>query len=223
MKKISIVVVEDNRLLRDGITSIIANNNDMKVAGSFGDPAKAMQNINSIPPDIVLLDLGLKNQSSLNFLKIVKKHSEGVKVIVMDLVPSEEDVLEFVQAGVSGFILKDATIDEFVTTIRTVVGGAKVLPNNLTDSLFSQIVYNAINETNHKKITEAVRMTSRERQVIDLVSDGLSNKEIANKLHLSPYTVKSHVHNILEKLTLHSRVQIANYAHISGTYNKKSE
>jgi DNA-binding NarL/FixJ family response regulator len=220
MKKITIIVVEDNRLLRDGITGLIGKHSDMKVTGAFGDPGKAMQTIIKTPPEIVLLDLGLKNQSSLKFLKLIKKNNEGVKIIVMDLVPTEEDVLEFVQAGVSGFILKDANVNEFLKTIRTVVSGDKVLPNNLTESLFSQIVKKAVIEVPPKKIIEAVRMTNRERQVIDLVAEGLSNKEIAQRLHLSPYTIKSHVHNILEKLTLHSRVQIANYAHDSNTLKK---
>ncbi len=103
----------------------------------------------------------------------------------MDLLPTEEDVLEFVKEGVSGFILKDANIDEFLNTIRMVVGGDNILPTNLTETLFSQIVNKAINEIHPEKITEAVRMTGREKQVIELVADGLSNREIAFKLHLS--------------------------------------
>jgi DNA-binding NarL/FixJ family response regulator len=90
-----------------------------------------------------------------------------------------------------------------------------VLPSSLTGSLFTQIVERAVSGArgNSSKLIESVRMTKRERQVIELVADGQTNKEIAEKLHLSSYTVKSHVHNILEKLALHTRVQIANYAH----------
>jgi len=95
-----------------------------------------------------------------------------------------------------------------------------VLPSLLTGSLFSQIVEHAVNGArgSSSKLMESVRMTKRERQVIDLISDGMTNKEIAQKLHLSPYTVKSHVHNILEKLALHTRVQIAKYAHTSESF-----
>jgi DNA-binding NarL/FixJ family response regulator len=128
-------------------------------------------------------------------------------------------VLIFIQAGVSGFILKDASVKDFLQTIRSVAGGNKVLPPYLTETLFSQIVIKAVNELDHSKIIESVRMTKRERQVIDAVSDGLTNKEIAQILHLSTYTVKSHIHNILEKLTLHTRVQIAKYANTSDSYN----
>jgi DNA-binding NarL/FixJ family response regulator len=219
MKKISIVIVEDNRLLREGLSRMIGEQNDLKILAAFGDCTKAQQFIRKSQPNIVLLDLGLRNQNSLQLVKILKKNFQKIKVIVMDLVPLQEDVLIFVQAGVSGFILKDATVKDFLRTIRLVSGGAKVLPPRLTESLFSQIVDKAITESNPSKIIGAVKMTKRERQVIDLVADGLTNKEIAQKLHLSTYTIKSHIHNILEKLALHTRVQIAKYAHTSGNYD----
>lgn len=215
MKKISILLIEDNRLLREGIVAMLDKQRDLKVSAAFGDCTKALQFISKSKPNIVLLDLGLRNQNSLQLVKALRKNFHKIKVIVMDLVPLQEDVLIFIQAGVSGFILKDATVEDFLRTIRSVASGAKILPPHLTESLFSQIVDKAVTESNPSKIIESVRMTKRERQVIDLVADGLTNKEIAQKLHLSTYTIKSHIHNILEKLALHTRVQIANYAHIS--------
>lgn len=172
-----------------------------------------------VEPSIVLLDLGLRNQSSLEFVKLIKKDFQKVKVIVMDLVPLQEDVIIFIQAGVSGFILKDANVVDFIETIRQVAKGIKVLPPYLTETLFSQIIGKALVETDHSKIIESVSMTKREHQVIDLVSDGLSNKEIGQMLHLSTYTIKSHIHNILEKLAIHTRVQIAKYANTSDGYS----
>jgi len=219
MKKISILVIEDNRLLREGITEMIREQDDLKVVGAYGDCAKALQFVRKSQPNILLLDLGLRNQNSLNLVKVLKKDFKKIKVIVMDLVPLQEDVFVFVQAGVSGFILKEATVDDFLSAIRAVASGNKVLPPHLTESLFSQIVDKAIIELNPEKLIGSVKMTKRERQVIDLVSDGLTNKEIAQNLHLSTYTVKSHIHNILEKLALHTRVQIAKYAHTSEDYS----
>ncbi len=223
MKKISILVVEDNRLLREGLTAMIGEQRDLKVTESLADCEKALQCIRESEPNIVLLDMGLRNQNSLQLAKGIKKDFQKVKIIVMDLVPSQEDILLFVQAGVSGFVLKDATVEDFLRTIRAVAGGTKVLPPHLAESLFSQIVDQALNKLGPSKIIGAVKMTKRERQVIDLVADGLTNKEIAQKLHLSTYTVKSHIHNILEKLALHTRVQIAKYAHTSGSYNAAVE
>jgi DNA-binding NarL/FixJ family response regulator len=190
----------------------------------LGDGGKAPLKIRELKPDVVLLDLGLRNQNSLQLVKATKTKSPATKVIVMDLIPMQADVLEFVRAGVSGFILKDATVDDFLKTIRLVAQGTKVLPSLMTGSLFSQIVEHAVNGTRgpSSKLMESVRMTKRERQVIELISDGMANKEIAQKLYLSPYTVKSHVHNILEKLALHTRLQIAKYAHTSEDFSTTS-
>lgn len=219
MKKISILVIEDNRLLRDGITSMIGEQNDLKVVAAFGDIAKSLKFIRESAPNLVLLDLGLPNHNSLQLVKILKKDFPKVKIVVMDLVPLHEDLLIFVQAGVSGFILKEATVNDFLKTLRSVASGENILPPNLAESLFSQIVTKALSESNPSKIISSVKMTKRERQVIELVADGLTNKEIAQNLHLSTYTIKSHIHNILEKLALHTRVQIAKYAHTSDDYN----
>src|ERR1035437_736560 len=218
MKKISILLMEDNRLLRDGIASIIKKQSDMHVVSTVGNGENILLIMGKFKPNVVLLDLGLRNQNSMQIVKLTKQDFPETKIIVMDLIPLQVDVFEFVQAGVSGFILKDAGITEFLKTIRSVYQGAQILPPHLTGSLFSQIVEHAINGSKPSEIVESVRMTKRERQVIELVADGSTNKEIAQKLHLSTYTVKSHVHNILEKLALNSRLQIAKQAHLSDSY-----
>jgi len=215
MKKIKILLIEDNRLLREGLAAMIKKQEDMNVVETVGNGENILSIMGKLKPDVLLLDLGLRNRSSLNLVKLVKKNYSGTKIIVMDLIPLQADVLEFVQAGVSGFILKDATVNDFLKTIRSVVKGLQVLPPNLTGSLFSQIVEYAVNKTSPTDIIESVRMTKREKQVIELISEGHTNKEIAQELHLSTYTVKSHVHNILEKLALSTRVQIAKYLHDS--------
>jgi len=191
----------------------------MKVVATIGNGENILLMLEKVKTGIVLLDLGLRNQNSLQIVKLSKKHSPDTKIIVMDLIPLQADVFDFVKAGVSGFILKDAGINEFLNTIRSVDQGTKILPPHLTGSLFSQIVEHALNGSKHSVIDQSIRMTKREKQVIELISDGAANKEIANQLHLSTYTVKSHVHNILEKLALNTRVQIANHARQSGSYN----
>jgi len=215
MKKIRILLIEDNRLLREGLTAMLKKQEDMSVVETVGNGENIVVIMEKFKPDVLLLDLGLRNRSSLNLVKLVKKDFSASKIIVMDLIPLQTDVLEFVQAGVSGFILKDATVNDFLKTIRSVVKGLQVLPPNLTGSLFSQIVEHAVSGSNPSALIESVRMTKREKQVIELISEGHSNKEIAQELHLSTYTVKSHVHNILEKLALSTRVQIAKYLHDS--------
>jgi DNA-binding NarL/FixJ family response regulator len=223
MKRIRILLIEDNRLLRDGIAAMLKKQQDMQVTATVGDGENILQIIGKHNPHIVLLDLGLRNQNSLQIVKLTKQHYPETKIIVMDLIPLQADVFEFIKAGVSGFILKDANVAEFYKTIRSVYQGAQVLPPHLTGSLFSQIVEHAMSGSNPSAILDSVRMTKREQQVIKLISDGLTNKEIAQKLHLSTYTVKSHVHNILEKLALNTRVQIARYAHFSDNYKTAME
>jgi two-component system nitrate/nitrite response regulator NarL len=217
-KKIRILLIEDNRLLREGISALIKKQPDMNVVTTVGNGENILALIDKQKPNIVLLDLGLRSQNSLHIVKLVKKDFPLVKIIVMDLIPLQADVFEFVQAGVSGFMLKDISVAEFLKTIRSVNEGSQVLPAHLTGSLFSQIVEHAINGLSPGKINESITMTKRERQVIALIADGNTNKEIAQKLHLSTYTVKSHVHNILEKLALNTRVQIAKHAHLSDQY-----
>lgn len=190
----------------------------MQAVATVGNGENILTIMRKSHAHIVLLDLGLRSKNSIQIVKVVKQNYPETKVIVMDLIPLQADILEFVQAGVSGFILKDANVSDFFRTIRTVYDGAKVLPPHLTGTLFSQIVEHAIDGSSPSVIDQSVRMTKRERQVVGLIADGFTNKEIAHKLHLSPYTVKSHVHNILEKLALNTRVQIAKHAHLSNAY-----
>jgi DNA-binding NarL/FixJ family response regulator len=217
-KKIKVLLIEDNRLLRDGISAMLKKQADMHVVATVGNGENLLEMINKLKPNILLMDLGLRNRNSLQLVKLIKKNFSDVKIIIMDFVPLQSDIYDFVQAGVSGFMMKDINVLEFLKTIRSVNNGAKVLPQNLTGSLFSQIVEHAISGSKIPVINESVRMTKREKQVIELIADGCTNKEIAQKLHLSTYTVKSHVHNILEKLALSTRVQIAKHAHFSENF-----
>ncbi len=212
MKKIRLLLIEDNRLLRDGITSIVKTQNDIIIIAASGDGKNTLFKIKQLKPNIVLLDLGLRSQNSLHVVELVKKDFPDAKIIIMDLAPIQSDILQYVKAGASGFILKDSSLKDFLVTIRSVAKGSTVLPPVLVESLFSQIVDYAIRE-GKSKLKEAVKMTKREREVILHLGSGLSNKEIAQKLHVSTYTIKSHIHNIMEKLALHTRLEIANYSY----------
>ncbi len=216
MKKIRLLLIEDNRLLRDGILAILKPHKDIVIIAASGDGKNTLVKIKQLKPNVVLLDLGLRSQNSLNVVEIVKKDFPEAKIIVMDLAPVQADILQYVKAGANGFILKDASLNDFLITIRTVAEGSTVLPALLVDSLFSQIVDNAVRD-GKSKLKESVRMTKREREVIGLLSEGMSNKEIGQRIRVSTYTVKSHIHNIMEKLALHTRLEIANYSYTGET------
>jgi DNA-binding NarL/FixJ family response regulator len=222
MKKIRLLLIEDNRLLRDGILSILKPHKDIKIIATSGNSKNTFLTIKELKPNVVLLDLGLRNQNSLHVVEIVKKDFPQAEIIVMDLAPVQADVLQYVKAGANGFILKDASLNDLLITIRTVSEGATVLPPLLVDSLFSQIVEHAVRE-GKTEVKKAVQMTKREREVIGYLSDGMSNKEIGQKIRISTYTVKSHIHNIMEKLALHTRLEIANYSYSDKTLKTIAE
>jgi DNA-binding NarL/FixJ family response regulator len=207
---ITVAIIEDNRLVREGMTDMLNELPDLKVVlAATSLEAEMLKERN---PRVVLLDVGLQDRNSLHLAETVKKEMADARVIVMDLLPMHEEIAEFVNAGVAGFILKDATFEDFVGTIRSVAEGAQVLPARMTATLFSQIAHAAV-KRGRTAALEGVRMTQREHEVIALIAVGLSNKEIAQRLNIAADTVKSHVRNVMDKLALHSRLQIAAYAH----------
>ena len=211
MAKIRILLIEDNRILRDGMTAMLNRQGDITVAavsdGGDGTLAKAR----AMKPHVVLMDLGLDSHNSLDVVESLKKEFSGVRIIGMGLAPAQSDILEFVQAGAEGFILKNATVENVIKTIRAVARGETVLPPPMTGSLFSQVVEHALMK-GKRNLRGAIRMTQREKEITALIVEGMSNKQIAVRLNIATFTVKSHVHNILEKLALHSRLQIAKYS-----------
>ena len=211
-KLTTVAIVDDSRLVREALTAMLGRLPDLQVVASGAADAAF---IDETKPDVLLLDVGLGDEDSLRVAASLAKRSPGTKVIVMDLIPMSDDIVQFVNAGVSGFVLKDATFDEFVATIRSVAAGGKVLPSRMTESLFSQIA-KAADAQGHEHVLEDVRMTRREREVIELIGEGLSNKEIAQRLNIAAHTVKSHVRNVMEKLALHTRLQIAAYSRRDG-------
>jgi len=209
--KIALLVIEDNRLLREAIAAMLDKQPDLRVIGAAAGPDTGARLAAGARAQVVLLDAGLGGHDSLRLVEMITKASPDVRVIVMALLPGQEDVVEFVRAGVSGFILKDATLGDYVRTIRSVAEGASVLPSPLAESLFAQVAGRVV-PGNRGAALNGVRLTGREREVIDLIGDGLSNKETAQRLRIATPTVKSHVHNILEKLALHTRLEVAAYA-----------
>ena len=197
--------------MRDGIKAVIDAQTDLKIVGTSGGNHDTLLQARSLKPQVILIDLGLRNENGLRVVTTLTKELPQTKVIGMGLIPSQLDIVEFVQAGAVGFVLKDATIEEVLRTIRSVAQGMKILPPLLTGSLFTHVVEHALRK-GKGTLPNAVRMTKREREIVVLIAEGMSNKEIALRLNLSIFTVKSHIHNILEKMALHSRLEIATHS-----------
>jgi two-component system nitrate/nitrite response regulator NarL len=211
MRKIRMLLIEDNRLLREGILAMLKKERDIDVVAASGNRANTVLKINRLKPNVILLDLGLRSLNSLHVVESAKKEFPRTKVIVMDLAPVPADILQYEKAGASGFILKDTSPHDFLTTIRTVSEGKKVVLPSLSTSLFSQIVEHAV-KTGGPKLREAFRMTKRELDVIALIGGGLTNREIGQRLHISVPAVRRHVHNTTEKLALHARLEVDDYS-----------
>ena len=207
---INVAIIEDNRLVREGMTSLLDELPDVHVV--LAAPSAETEQLLEAKPRVVLIDAGLQEGSSLHLAATVKRHVANAEVVVMDLLAMHEEVAQFVHVGVAGFILKDATFEEMVGTIRSVAAGGRVLPPRMAGTLFSQVAEAAVGRGRAAALA-SVHLTDRERGVIALLAGGMNNKEIAERLDIAVYTVKSHVRNIMDKLALHTRLQIAAYAH----------
>jgi DNA-binding NarL/FixJ family response regulator len=212
LAKIHILLIEDNRLLREGIAAMLNGHGDFDVIARSedGDAVRQLKGKGKIP-HVILLDLGLHKENSLSLMALLQQELPLAKVIAMDILPEYVDIVEFVKAGGCGFIMKDAPLDDYIKTIKAVADGVKVLPPILTKSLFTQIAESVL-DSDKSAYKNSIQLTNREREIVSLISEGLSNKEIAENLHIATFTVKSHVHNILEKLTLNTRLLIAAFA-----------
>ena len=223
MKRIRLVIIEDNKLLREGIRIMIKEQKDIRVVADLGDKIKVQDKIRVLKPDVLLMDLGLAHQSSLKLVKSLKKKFPILKIIVMDLLPIQSDITQYIEEGVSGFIFKNSTTEDFINTIKSVAKGDKISHPKLQDSLLSEVVDKAVNELMGSDIMESIRMTGNEKNISKLIAAGLNEKEIAEKLDLSSSVVKGHTDNILEKLSLGEHVQIAVYRNSGVDYINSSE
>jgi two-component system, NarL family, nitrate/nitrite response regulator NarL len=201
---VSILLIDDNRLFRKGLSTVLKNQTGIRLLGASEKPERVLWLGGGRSPDVVLLDLGLASRA---VVASIREAHPRASLIAMGVVPISSEILELVRAGVSGFVLKDASVTDFIASIRAVAAGRRVLPQSLTESLFSQIVEDAGGKGTLKLAD--VQMTTREREIVDLLERGMSNKEIGKRLSIATDTVKSHVHNILEKLSLRSRVEVA--------------
>jgi DNA-binding NarL/FixJ family response regulator len=165
-------------------------------------------------PDVVLVEAGETEVLSLRAAITARRVLPDASVVITDLVPENEEIGDFVKAGVAGFVLKEASSGDLVETIRSVADGEHVLPDELTSSLFVQIAAEGIvldgDGPDAKIVTKVtVDLTVREKEIIALIGEGLGNKEIAARLCIATHTVKTHVRNAMEKTGLHTRVLLA--------------
>lgn len=206
---ISVALIHDNRLVRDGLMSRLSELPGIQVVAAVA--SADIGTLETVGPDVVLLDLAPGNAENLAVGEGVRRELPDSRIIVIGLLPDQDNVLDLVQAGVSGFALADATLEDLSNTIRSVACGGEVLPPQVTGTLFNQITGDAAPNGGSKAV-DGVQLTPRQREVVDLISEGMSNKRIAAELHISIHTVKSHIRYIMKKLDRNTRLQIAAWA-----------
>ncbi|MGH7607355.1 MAG: LuxR C-terminal-related transcriptional regulator [Gemmatimonadales bacterium] len=198
--RIRTLVIEDNRLLRDGLARLLAGYPDIEVVAAVDGATVALSHVGDAPPHVVLLDAALANDESHRFLARLHERAPHVRAIIMDFVPARQDVTQFIEAGAKGFIMKDATADDVVRAIRTVAGGAELPLPAVPRVPSAGPGAGAMGGGGGQPAAGTIRLTKREQEIKELIAAGLGNKEIAQRLNIATNTVKSHVHNMLGKL-----------------------
>jgi NarL family two-component system response regulator LiaR len=202
MTKIRIVLAEDHVLVREGIRDLLQQERDIEVVGEAEDGEEAVQLVNKLKPDLVLLDIAMPKLNGIEATKRIKTEQPRVSVLVLTAYDNEEFILAILEAGASGYLLKNIRSEELLKSIRSVHRGESVLHPSVLKTVLGRLRAHAGTEVNGK-----YRLTPRELEIVELGARGLVNKEIAYELSLSDRTVQSHWRNIFAKLAVGSRME----------------
>lgn len=205
-QKISIAIIKDDAITREGVAALLSQDGEFVVVAS-GSAISATE-LGDAQPDIFLVDAQLLEGDDARLAPALAEAASGAKIIATGLSPDHKGLVGLVRSGVVGFVVKDASYAELAQTIRSVASGVQVMPPSLISTLFRNVAQEG-DQQEHVTSSALERMTPREREISLLIAEGRSNKEIAVKTHISTNTVKCHVRNIMEKLALHTRLQIA--------------
>ncbi len=210
--EILVALVDDSRISRDAHAALLNAEPGVTVISAEATLSIAM--LTELKPDVVLVEAGDNEVISLKAAVTTRRVLPDASVVITDLETSNEDIADYVKAGVSGFVLQDATAGEMVDTVQSVSEGAHVLPDALTSPLFIQIAAEGMElevetESGPLRAQVAVTLTVREQEIVGLMREGLGNKAIAARLLISTHTVKSHVRSAMEKTGLRTRVLLA--------------
>jgi DNA-binding NarL/FixJ family response regulator len=216
-KSIRIFIADDNRLLREGLASMLAEIEDITVVGMASSGGQALDQIQQLLPEVALIDIGMPDKDGLDVTQTLHDKLPVVKVIILGMPDLTDEIMACIEAGAAGYVLKEASFEYLVESIRSVQRGESFCSPRMAASLFSRIA-----ELAGERIPESsVKLTPREVEVINKIADGLSNKEIAAQLYIEEQTVKNHIHNILDKLQLHNRLEAVQYARERKLLDKK--
>ena len=208
---ISIMIVDDHPLFREGLKTIISRDQRYKIVGEAGTGQKALDKAQKVKPDLMMVDLSLPDMSGIQLTRQILEKLPQIKIIIVTMHSKVDYMAEAFQAGATGFVIKESAAEGLLKGIETVLKGDYFL-----DSAVSAQVVETLKKLPGKetKINDAhyATLTAREQEVLRLLAEGLTSKEIAKKLFISPKTVENHRANIMNKLDLHSTIELVRYA-----------
>ena len=216
-KSIRVFIVDDNRLLREGLVSMLSEQENLIVVGAAASGLEALKQIKTLQPNVALIDIGMPDKDGIEVTEALHRDAPDVRVIILGMPDLSDEIMACIEAGAVGYVLKEASFDYLVEIIRSANRGESFCSPRVAASLFSRVA-----ELAGERIPESsVKLTPREVEIINKIADGLSNKEIAQLLFVEVQTIKNHIHNILDKLQLHNRLEAVQYAREKKLLKKK--
>jgi len=203
-----LIIADDHDIARTGLRGMLADQPDLEVVGEAATAAQAVALARSLRPDLALMDVRMPDGDGLSATRAIRQESPATAVVMVTMHDNPEYLLEALRAGAAGYVLKDATHDEVLRTVRRVLAGEVLLTPNVASRLLKRLVPEERSPSSGRQ-EPPPHLTSREQTVLRLVADGATNREIASALHLSAGTVKVHVERILAKLGVAHRTQAA--------------
>ncbi len=216
MRAKKIILAEDHTILRAGLTALLTSNPHFAVVAEADNGKDAISRVGEHRPDLVIMDLNMPGLSGMDSISEIKKRYPEVKVLVLTVHDEEEYVLACLEAGANGYLLKDATHGELMTAAQLVLDGKTYLSPEIVDKVVNNFVRSKVNS---KSTTSWETLTQRERQVLKLVAEGNTNKNMAEYLCISIKTVEKHRASLMNKLDLHNISALTTYAIEKGLVN----
>lgn len=208
---IRVMICDDHALFRRGLIMVLESEDGIDVVGEAEDGAEAIRKAEELAPDVVLMDVRMPNVSGIEATRAIAEVVPSAKILMLTVSDEEDDLYDAIKAGATGYLLKEISIEEVASAIRAVVSGQSLISPSMASKLLSEFT-NLAKRADERQAVPTPRLTGRELEVLKLVAEGMSNREIAGELYISENTVKNHVRNILEKLHLHSRMEAVVYA-----------
>lgn len=214
---IRVYIVDDNRLLREGLAFMLAEKDGIVVVGAAENWHEALEEIDDLRPDIALIDIGIPGRDGIEITRSLRRDLPEVKVIILGMPDVTNEIMGCIEAGAAGYVLKEVSFDYLVETIRSANRGESFCSPQVAASLFSRVA-----ELAGERIPKSsIKLTPREIEIVNTIAEGLSNKEIGQRLSIETQTVKNHIHNVLDKLQLHNRLEAVQYARERNLLKKK--